>query len=337
MRKDMANLGSGDGRDSSPQPRRCLAAIGPVVPAASVPAGRALEAAVNPGLGGSLSQPEACGHLVLGQRLASGVMRTQPGIGVVLGGHDFQRDLDPGALAGDVERLVQLGVQLLLMAADDLGGGLDQGVERGRVQRLGVLLVAAHGPGADQGRLAFTGLEHRHGPALVVFVLDDLGGPALVAPESGFVQGGVVEVGRHGQWAEPATKKRAEARHCRGDAVAVSGARCGRRCDRCHAGRDGRCAGDAGLAASGDQHHRLAAAEALAALGLDDGAALAVAQLHDDFQCLFLGGRALDRVADDRTRDSTQHADHLAFAPATDRATGDRADRATGHGADAAL
>ena len=71
-------------------------------------------------------------------------------------------------------------------------GGLHQRVEGGRVERLGVLLVAAHGPRADQRGLGVAMARHRDGPAVVVFVLDDARGPALVAPEGGFLNEGLV-------------------------------------------------------------------------------------------------------------------------------------------------
>jgi hypothetical protein len=72
----------------------------------------------------------------------------------------------------DLDFLVQRGVQLLLVPPHELGGGLHQRVEGRGVQRLGVLLVAAHGPGADQRRLDLAVRRHGHGPAVVVLVLD---------------------------------------------------------------------------------------------------------------------------------------------------------------------
>jgi hypothetical protein len=78
-------------------------------------------------------------------------------------------------------------VELLLAAAHELTSGFDQRVEGGAVQRLGVLFVAPHGPGAHQGGLCRTFFGHGDSPSIIVFVLDDLGGPAGVAPLAGFL------------------------------------------------------------------------------------------------------------------------------------------------------
>jgi len=85
------------------------------------------------------------------------------------------------------DALVQRGVQLLLAAAHKFAGGFDQGDEGAAVQRLGVLFVAPHGPGADQGGFGLAVWCHGDSPAIVVFVFDDLGGPAITAPQAGFL------------------------------------------------------------------------------------------------------------------------------------------------------
>jgi hypothetical protein len=51
--------------------------------------------------------------------------------------------------------LCSVACRLLLVPAEHFAGGLHQRVEGVGVQRLGVLLVAAHGPGADQRRFGF--------------------------------------------------------------------------------------------------------------------------------------------------------------------------------------
>ena len=96
--------------------------------------------------------------------------KKQPPIGTLIGG------------------ALQLGVQLLLMPADHLAGGLHQGVEGRGVQRLGVLLVAAHGPGAGQRGFGITAARHLDCPAVVVVVLDH----ADHAGEHGFDDIGLV-------------------------------------------------------------------------------------------------------------------------------------------------
>src|SRR5690606_22845448 len=57
------------------------------------------------------------------------------------------------------------------------------------VKRLGILLVAPHGPRPDQRRFRFAILDHLDRPAVIVLVLDDARGPAVVAPQSVFVNG----------------------------------------------------------------------------------------------------------------------------------------------------
>jgi hypothetical protein len=74
---------------------------------------------------------------------------------------------------------VQRGVKLLHLALAEFAGGLDQGVEGRGIERLRVLLVPPHGPGADQGRLGFAVEGHLDGPSLVVFVLDHAREPLL--------------------------------------------------------------------------------------------------------------------------------------------------------------
>ena len=129
--------------------------------------------------------------------LALIVPRCQQSIGVIFVGHDVQQDLDAPGRRVQLQALVQLRVQLLLMAAQDLRGGFHERVKRRRVERLGVLLVAAHRPGADQGGLGVAVAGHLDGPAVVFLVLDDAGGPAVVAPEAVFVNDSVrcVEIG----------------------------------------------------------------------------------------------------------------------------------------------
>jgi PAS domain-containing protein len=82
----------------------------------------------------------------------------------------------------------------------------DQGVEGRHIEWFGVFLVTPHGPRPHQRGLGLALQRHRHGPAIVVLVLDDARRPALVAPKAGFVDGGggvVVGVGvGHGCGAE---------------------------------------------------------------------------------------------------------------------------------------
>jgi hypothetical protein len=80
-----------------------------------------------------------------------------------------------------------LRVQRLLVASDHLAGGRDQHVECGGVERLGVLLVAAHRLRAGKCRLGLNVTRHRDRPAFIAVVLDDAGAPAVVAPEAGLV------------------------------------------------------------------------------------------------------------------------------------------------------
>ncbi|KEH12346.1 hypothetical protein GY15_21520 [Delftia sp. 670] len=75
---------------------------------------------------------------------------------------------------------------MLLMPAHHLVRRLHQCVESGNVQRLGIFLVAAHGPRADQAWLRLAVLGHGNGPAIVVFILDDAGLPAVVMPKAVF-------------------------------------------------------------------------------------------------------------------------------------------------------
>ncbi len=72
-------------------------------------------------------------------------------------------------------------MKLLHLALAEFAGGLDQGVECRGIKRLRILLVAPHGPGADQGGFRFSVQDHLDGPSLVVFVLDDARRPAVAA------------------------------------------------------------------------------------------------------------------------------------------------------------
>jgi hypothetical protein len=81
---------------------------------------------------------------------------------------------------------------LLLVAADHLVGGLDQGVEGVDVERLGIFLVAAHGPRPDQRRFRLAILDHGDGPAVVVVVFNHARGPAVALPQAIFLHQGVV-------------------------------------------------------------------------------------------------------------------------------------------------
>ena len=62
-------------------------------------------------------------------------------------------------------------------------------LKRRRVERLRILLVAAHRPRADQRRFRSAVLDHGDGPAFVVFILDDARRPAVIAPQTRFVLG----------------------------------------------------------------------------------------------------------------------------------------------------
>ena len=114
-------------------------------------------------------------------------MSAQDGIRVLVIGHDVEHDRDSCQSDADVYALVQRGVQLLFMSAHKFAGGLDQGAEGVAIQRFGVLFVAPHGPRPDQGWLGLTFFNHGHGPAVIVFIFDDLGGPAVAAPKAGFL------------------------------------------------------------------------------------------------------------------------------------------------------
>eukprot|EP01041_Mallomonas_annulata_P017016 gene17015-biopygen9955 len=104
-----------------------------------------------------------------------------------------------------------LRMQLLLMAAQHLAGGLDQGVEGRHIERLGVLLVAPHGPGPHQGGLGGAIQMHGNSPAVVVCVLDHAGCPLPVAPQAVLVNGFVGVKGHGGGAAGTSVIERAEA------------------------------------------------------------------------------------------------------------------------------
>src|SRR6516225_6418416 len=88
-------------------------------------------------------------------------------------------------------------MQLLLVTAQYFRRRLHERIERPDIQRLRILLVATHRPRADQRGLGLAILDHLDGPAIVVFVLDDARGPAVVAPQAVFVDciGRVVRAG----------------------------------------------------------------------------------------------------------------------------------------------
>src|SRR4051812_46305550 len=65
----------------------------------------------------------------------------------------------------------------------------------GRIQRLGVLLVAAHGPRTYQRRFGFAILDHFDCPAFIVVVLDHPCRPAIVAPQAWLVYSAILVVG----------------------------------------------------------------------------------------------------------------------------------------------
>ena len=78
--------------------------------------------------------------------------------------------------------------------------------------------------------------------------------------------------------------------------------------------------------------------EVLGTLGLDDGAALAAFELHQNFDGLLFGHQALGGIASCRTCDRTQQPEDLALAldAAARRAT-DRAHHTPDHSTDATL
>jgi hypothetical protein len=173
--------------------KRLLAAIPRGYSAAAAARGLLAERdkpAFHPALGARRVEAEARRHLDLRHSLAGGVPGRQQRVGVHLVGHDVECHA-PGATGGAHGHFpVQGGLQLLFVPTDHFGSGLHQRAEGRGVQWLGVFLVATHGPGADERRLALAIGRHRHGPAFVVFVLDDLGRPAVVTPAACFLDGG---------------------------------------------------------------------------------------------------------------------------------------------------
>lgn len=99
------------------------------------------------------------GDAHLGKQLAGLVLGAQGGAGVVVIGHDVQAD-------GDPRRCAVLTSTLWCSVA---WGSF------------------CRAPRADQGRLGFTVFDHGHGPAVIVLVFDDLGRPAVTAPQTGFL------------------------------------------------------------------------------------------------------------------------------------------------------
>ena len=142
---------------------------------------------IDPGAGNGLVELESAGHTDPGEFFAGGIVRGKQGVRIVVVGHDVERDADAPGRRVDRDVLVQRGVKLLHLALPEFAGRLDQGVEGRRIERLRVLLVAPHGPWADQRRLGLAVQDHLDGPTLVVFVLDDPRGPAVAAPESRFL------------------------------------------------------------------------------------------------------------------------------------------------------
>ena len=148
---------------------------------------RASKAGIDPCARTGLVELESAGDADLGELFAGGVVGGKQGVRIVVVGHDVECDADAPGRRVDRDVPVQRGVKLLHLALPEFAGRLDQGVEGRRIERFRVLLVAPHGPGADQGRLGFAVQDHLDGPALVVFVLDHAGGPAVAAPESRFL------------------------------------------------------------------------------------------------------------------------------------------------------
>ncbi len=144
-------------------------------------------APIHPGNGAGAVELEAGCNPHLCQGVTNLVHGAECGIGVVLVRNDVERHRHAASVCRHGDALVQFSVQLLFAAPDEFAGGLDQGVEGVHIQRLGVLFVAAHGPGADQSGFGFTVFVHGHGPAIVVIVFDDLRCPAVVAPQAGFL------------------------------------------------------------------------------------------------------------------------------------------------------
>ena len=70
------------------------------------------------------------------------------------------------------------------MPANKFSCGFYQRTESVGIQRLGVLFIPAHGPGADQGWFGLTVFDHRNRPAVVIFILQDPGGPAGANPNA---------------------------------------------------------------------------------------------------------------------------------------------------------
>ena len=145
------------------------------------------EVVVDPGGGRAQGEFEVRGDRHLGDRVAVFVHGAEHREGLVFVGNDVQLDREGGLRCGHLDALMQLRVQLLLVPADHLGCRLDQGTEGGGIQRLGVLFVPAHRPRSYERRLGFALEGHLDGPAVVVLVLDDACGPAVVAPQARLV------------------------------------------------------------------------------------------------------------------------------------------------------
>ena len=176
---------------------------------------RASKTGIDPGAGCGLGELESAGHADPSEFFAGGIVRGKQGVRVVVVGHDVERDADSPGCRVDRDVLVQPCMKLLHLALPEFAGGLDQGVECRGIKRFRILLVAPHGPGADQGGFGFPVHDHLDGPALVVFVLDDARCPAVAAPKSrfpdqigGICPNGVVRCSRcHGRILSPATTR----------------------------------------------------------------------------------------------------------------------------------
>lgn len=110
--------------------------------------------------------------------------------GIVLIGLNIERDGHARPIHHDLDVLVQLRCQVLLMPPHDFVGRLYEGVEGRNVKRLGVFLVTAHRPWPHQAWLGLAVLGHGYRPAIVVFILDDAGLPAVVMPKAVLEDGG---------------------------------------------------------------------------------------------------------------------------------------------------
>ena len=173
---------------------------------------RASKTGIDPRASAGLVELESAAHPDASEFFAGGIVRGKPGVRIVVVGHDIERDADAPGRRVDRDVLVKPCMKLLHLPLPEFAGRLDQGVECRRIERLRILLVAPHGPGADQGGFGFPVHDHLDGPAFVVFVLDDSRGPAVAAPKARFLDriggirlDGVVRCSRcHGRILSPA-------------------------------------------------------------------------------------------------------------------------------------